>query len=237
MKNIDSIKKKIEESQGFYDKFLKIDKKQLLYSFDTIKAYFNGSTALEIGPAHGDMTKLLKDEFKNLHILEASKPLLDKIPNYKNIVKHHNLIENFDSDLKFDTIIMGHVLEHIADPIVALKKIYSLLKNDGTFIVSVPNAKSLHRMVAVEMDILENEYKLNSRDIELGHYRVYDMSILESHLKTSGFNIDHMGGYFLKPLSNGQIENNWNDEMVEGFYKIGKHFQKNCAEIYAVCSK
>jgi hypothetical protein len=63
------------------------------------------------------------------------------------------------------------------------------------------------------------------------------MSILDSHLKKSGFNIDHMGGYFLKPLSNGQIENDWSDEMIEGFYKIGKYFQENCAEIYAVCSK
>ena len=237
MKNTDSVKKKIEESAGFYNNFLNIDDKQLLYSFDTIKAHFKGSIALEIGPSNGAMTKLLKEEFKNLHVLEASKQLLDEIPNYKNIVKYHNLIENFESNLKYDTIIMGHVLEHIADPIVALKKIYSLLKEDGIFLVSVPNAKSLHRMVAVEMGMLESEYELNSRDIELGHYRVYDMSILEAHLEKSGFNIDHMGGYFLKPLSNGQIENEWNDEMIEGYYKVGKHFQKNCAEIYAVCSK
>ena len=237
MHNYDSIKKKIKESEVFYEKFLKIDNKQLLYSYDTIKAHFKGSTALEIGPAHGDMTTLLKDKFENLHILEASKLLLDKIPNYNNVVKHHDLIENFDPDIKYDTIIMGHVLEHIADPIIALKKIYSILKNDGSFIVSVPNAKSIHRLVAVEMGILENEYKLNSRDIELGHYRVYDMEILEDHLKNSGFKVNLMGGYFLKPLSNGQIESNWSDEMIEGFYKIGKYFQNNCAEIYAVCTK
>ena len=237
MNNSDNVKKKIDQAASFYKNFLNIDDKLLQYSFDTIKGYFRGSIALEIGPSNGAMTKLLVDKFKTLHVLEASDQLLKQIPNYKNVTKYNNLIEHFDSDVKYDTIIIGHVLEHIEDPILALKNIYSLLKNDGVFLVSVPNAKSLHRMVAVEMGMLESEYILNERDIELGHYRVYDMKILEEHLKKSGLNIVHMGGYFLKPISNGQIEKDWNEKMIEGYYKVGKHFQENCAEIYAVCSK
>ena len=237
MKSTDSIKTKIDDSASFYNRFLSIDDKLLQYSFDTIKDYFNGSIALEIGPSNGAMTKLLVDKFKTLHLVEGSSQLLDQIPNYKNVEKYHSLIESFESDVKYDTIIMGHVLEHIADPVLALRNIYSLLKDDGVFLVSVPNAKSLHRMVAVKMGILKSEYILNKRDIELGHYRVYDMKILEEHLKKSEFNVVHMGGYFLKPISNGQIEQDWNEEMIEGYYKVGNYFQENCAEIYAVCTK
>ena len=193
--------------------------------------------ALEIGPANGEMTKLLKDEFSILHLLEGSKELLDQIPDYNNIVKFHNLIENFATDIKYDTIIMSHVLEHIADPVLVLKKIHALLKTDGIFLVSVPNAKSLHRMVAVTMGLLTSEYNLNERDHELGHYRVYDMEILKSYLVKAGFIINYSGGYFLKPLSNSQIEQNWNQKMIEGFYKVGDQFQEYCAEIFAVCSK
>lgn len=233
---IKSEKKKIEESANFYSKFLNIDHLLLLYSFETLKKYFRGTVALEIGPAYGGMTKLLKDEFSNLHLIEGSKKLLDQIPNYNNIVKFHNLIEEYSTETKYDTIIMSHVLEHIANPIIVLKKIHSLLKPDGVFLVSVPNAKSLHRMVAKAMGLLSSEYDLNERDHELGHYRVYDLEKLKRDLLHAKFKINHSGGYFLKPLSNGQIEQNWNQDMIDGFYNVGTQFQENCAEIYAVCS-
>lgn len=235
--NLDLIQDKVDNSANFYDEFLGIDYRLLQYSFEVIKPYFIGSTALEIGPSNGRMTKFLKDEFSTLHILEAAKDLLDKIPNFENVVKFNDLIENFNSDIKYDTIIMSHVLEHISDPILVLKKIHSLLKSNGVFLITVPNAKSLHRLVAVKMNLLEDEYNLNERDLALGHYRVYDLAILKSQLIESGFKIKQAGGYFLKPLSNSQIENNWSNEMIDGFYKVGELFQENCAEIYAVCIK
>jgi hypothetical protein len=87
------------------------------------------------------------------------------------------------------------------------------------------------------MGMLASEYELNQRDIELGHYRVYDSAKLVDHLNDAGFNILEIGGYFLKPLSNGQIEKNWNQDMINGFFKVGKFFQENCAELFAVATK
>jgi hypothetical protein len=46
-----------------------------------------------------------------------------------------------------------------------------------------------------------------------------------------------MGGVFFKPLSNGQIEEHWSKEMIQGFYELGKDFPGLSAEIYAVCAK
>jgi 2-polyprenyl-3-methyl-5-hydroxy-6-metoxy-1,4-benzoquinol methylase len=132
---------------------------------------------------------------------------------------------------------MSHVLEHIADPIFILKKIFGWLKPGAVLLVSVPNAKSLHRLVAVQMGLLKSEYELNTRDVELGHYRVYDKPLLMEHAQKAGFKILESGGYFLKPVSNGQIESNWNQEMINGFYKVGKYFQENCAEIFVVCTR
>jgi 2-polyprenyl-3-methyl-5-hydroxy-6-metoxy-1,4-benzoquinol methylase len=147
------------------------------------------------------------------------------------------MLEDFESEIQYDTIIMSHVLEHIAQPATVLKRIYNLLKPDGVFVVSVPNAKSIHRLVAVQMGLLVNEYEMNERDHELGHYRVYDLDILKSHLSEAGFKIDTCGGYFLKPLSNAQIEQYWSQEMILGFYKVGEQFQQFCAEIFAVCKR
>jgi hypothetical protein len=132
---------------------------------------------------------------------------------------------------------MSHVLEHIKDTALVLGKIYNWLQDDGVFLVSVPNAKSIHRLVAVQMGLLNSEYELNDRDHELGHYRVYDLELLKEDVIKAGFKVIESGGYFFKPVTNGQIENNWTPDMIEGFYKVGNLFQENCAEIYVVCKK
>tara|TARA_R110001632_G_scaffold133590_1_gene248130 strand:- start:1778 stop:2485 length:708 start_codon:yes stop_codon:yes gene_type:complete len=233
-----SVKQKIDDSASFYnDSFLNFDYQLREFNYRAIKPFFKGEEALELGPASGYMTKSLVNDFKHLDLVEGSKELLNQIPDYENIAKHHSIFEDYSTEKKYDTIIMAHVLEHIKNPIEVCSRIHDWLSDDGVFLVSVPNAKSIHRIVAKEMGLLKDEYELNSRDHELGHYRVYNMEILKEHLKTAGFTIIDSGGIFLKPLSNKQIQDNWNDEMIEGFYKAGKHFQDYCAEIYVVCGK
>jgi general stress protein 26 len=40
---------------------------------------------------------------------------------------------------------------------------------------------------------------------------------------------------YLKPLSASQIEQDWSDQMIEGFYELGKDFPDLAAEIFAIC--
>lgn len=232
------LKKRVEASAGFYAKsFLNFDYKLADYNFRSLKPYFKGQLALELGPSSGYMTRLLVEEFRELHVVEGSKSLLDQIPDYPNVIKHYSLFEDFQTVLKFDTIIMSHVLEHINEPASVLKKIATWLDPTGVFLVSVPNAKSIHRMVAVQMNLLTHEHELNSRDLQLGHYRVYDTESLADILVSCGFTILETGGVFLKPLSNSQIETSWTPEMLEGFYKVGRYFPEHCAEIFAICTR
>lgn len=235
---MDDLKKRVDDSSDFYrDSILGFDYQLANFNFASLKPFFKGDTALELGPATGYMTKLLVEEFKALHILEGSESLLNEIPDYPNVTKYHSLFEEFDTTQKYDTIVMSHVLEHIENPAFLLNKIYNWIADDGIFLVSVPNAKSIHRLVAVEMGMLTSEYELNSRDCELGHFRVYDMDSLSKQMVEAGFKIIDKGGIFLKPLSNGQIEKSWTPDIIEGFYKVGKYFQKNCSDIFIVCSK
>jgi len=232
------LKQKVENSASFYkNSFLGFDYQLAEFNFRSFKPFFKGKIALELGPALGYMTKDLVKEFETLHLVEGAKELLTQIPDYPNIKKFHSLFEDFSTTNKYDTIVMGHVLEHIYNPIEVCSKIYNWLSDDGVFLVSVPNAKSIHRIVAKEMKLLKDEYELNQRDHELGHYRVYDMDLLKSHLTSSGFKILDSGGIFLKPISNKQIEDTWTPEMIEGFYETGKYFPENCAEIFVVCTK
>ncbi len=234
---MENFKNKVQSSANFYNEsFLNFDFKLTELNYLTIKDYFKGSLALELGPALGHMTKYLVNDFQTMHLVEGSLNLLNQIPDYPNVIKHHSYFEEFSTDLKFDTIIMSHVLEHIEFPDKLLKHIASWLSYDGIFIISVPNAKSFHRLAAVEMGLLETEFMLNQRDHELGHYRVYDMDSLKQEVINAGYKIIDQGGVFFKPVSNLQIEKHWNEDMINGFYKLGKKFPNNCAEIFVVCS-
>ena len=76
-------------------------------------------------------------------------------------------------NIKFNTILALHILEHLEDPINFLKTMKSLLADKGKIIIVVPNAESLHRHLGVKMGIIETIYDLGEEDIRVGHKRIY----------------------------------------------------------------
>lgn len=181
------------------------------------------------------MTQYLVNDFKTLTTVDGSKELLDTIPEYPNHTKVHSYFENYNPDKKFDTIILEHILEHVDNPVHIMELAKRWLKDDGVMVCGVPNANSIHRLVAVKMGLLNKATDLNSRDHALGHQRVYTLETFKKDIKKSGLKIISEGGVFLKPLSNSQIEEGWTNEMIEGFYELGKDFPELAAEIYCIC--
>jgi 2-polyprenyl-3-methyl-5-hydroxy-6-metoxy-1,4-benzoquinol methylase len=227
---------KIKKATTFYSNVaLGIDNKVLHFRYRSIKDYFTGPDCLELGPADGMMTQYLKDDFVKLDLVDASQELLDKIPEYNNVQKYCSLFEEYKPEQKYSTIIMEHVLEHIENPVFVLSKVKEWLAPNGRLIVGVPNAKSLHRLAAVKMGLIKSEYELNDRDHMLGHYRVYDTNTLAKDAEDAGLEVIHIGGVFIKPLSNGQIEETWTDEMINAFFLLGKDMPEITAEIFVVC--
>lgn len=218
----------------YFDIQLDFDRKLIEYRYNTIKNYFRGNIALEMGSADGVMTKWLKDDFSELDILEGSQKLLDNVPDYPNATKYCSWFEEFVPKRKYDTIIMEHILEHIENPVFVLSKVKNWLADDGVLIIGVPNAKSFHRLAAVKMGLLPTEYTLNDRDRIVGHYRVYDKESLAADAIKAGFKIIDSGGVFFKPVSNKQIDTTWTEEMIEGFYQLGKDFPDHAAEIFVI---
>lgn len=225
------------DATWYIDEQLDFDKKLIYYRYKTIKEYFKGKRALELGSADGQMTKYLVNDFEQLISVDGSKELLDLIPFYNNHTKIHSLFEEYVPDEKFDTIIMEHVLEHVDFPVDLLLRAKEWLSADGIIVIGVPNAFSIHRLVAVKMGLLKTPFELNERDYSLGHQRVYCFDTITEDINKAGLEILYGGGVFFKPLSNGQIEEHWNKEMQEGFYELGKDFPENAAEIYLICSK
>jgi 2-polyprenyl-3-methyl-5-hydroxy-6-metoxy-1,4-benzoquinol methylase len=159
----------------------------------------NLKKALELGPAEGEMTQFLATDFEHLTIVEGSLELINKIPNRGNIKKLNSLFEEFKPEEVFDSIIMNHILEHANNPVALLSRAKKWLAPNGKIFLGVPNRNSIHRLVAVKMGILENPCQLNSRDIALGHRRVYTTATFRQHLEISGLDVLQIEGVFLNP--------------------------------------
>ena len=149
----------------------------------------------------------------------------------------NSLAEDFTPEARYQNIILSHVLEHVADADAVAKRISSWLAPDGLFFAFVPNAMSVHRQIGVRLGSLIAEDSLNETDKRIGHRRVFNPVSFRACLNRAGLRVLHFGGYFLKPLSNSQIEKHWSDEMLDAFLRLGENYPDISADIYAVADK
>jgi 2-polyprenyl-3-methyl-5-hydroxy-6-metoxy-1,4-benzoquinol methylase len=206
------------------------------YSFTVASRHFVGDSILEMGPAEGVMTELLAKTGKDLTVVEGSGSFCESLrQRFPQAKVFHSLFEDFESDRQFDNILLGHVLEHVQDPVHILRKVKGLLKpGTGRIFAAVPNARSLHRQAAVIMGMLPQEDALNEMDIHHGHRRVFNPESFRNCFYQAGLDIEIFGGYWLKPVSNKQIEDSWTPEMLDAFMKLGERYPDIAAEIYVV---
>lgn len=217
-----------------------LDSKLILYRAKTLLPHFKPPKVLELGCADGLMTEILVKHFKKVVSVDGSPKFCEKVRNTikaKNLEVICSLFEEYRPKEKFDTIIMAHILEHVKDPVLIMKRFITWLKDNGVILIDVPNANSLHRQAGVKMGLLKRVKELNELDKKLGHKRVYTPESLSNDIKSAGLKIKEIGGVFLKPLTNKQIEESWTEEMMDAFYELGKDYPEIAAEIYAVCEK
>ena len=207
------------------------------HCYNVISRHLISGSILELGPAEGVMTQLLAQEFSDISVVEASSKFCDIIKSQHPSVDVINcLFEEFHPVKTYDNIILGHVIEHVEDPVELLIRVRQWLSPEGIIFGAVPNAHSLHRQAAVVMGLLEKEDSLNSADINHGHRRVFAPDTFQDAFIRAGLTIHTFGGYWLKPLSNKQIEDHWTPEMIKAFMDLGECYPEIAGEIYIVAS-
>ncbi|HEX3720176.1 MAG TPA: class I SAM-dependent methyltransferase [Verrucomicrobiae bacterium] len=205
------------------------------YSFRIFARHIRGESILELGPAEGIMTNLLASLARKFTIVDGSARFCDDLrKRFPNATVVHSLFEDYRTEERFDNIVLGHVLEHVADPVEILRMVKSLLKPGGRVLAAVPNARSLHRQAAVVMGLLPFEEGMNEADMHHGHRRVFTPETFRHAFLQAGLRIEIFGGYWLKPVSSRQIEETWTPEMLEAFMQLGERYPDIAGEIYVI---
>ncbi|MEY4573393.1 MAG: hypothetical protein RLZ10_2683 [Bacteroidota bacterium] len=208
------------------------------YSFEVFKRFIKPGKLLELGPAEGLMTQHFIKIDPELTVIEGSENFADKLRiNFPQINVINSLFEETQLNQQFDTIILGHVLEHVEDANKLLKHIKPWLKENGVILCAVPNARSIHRQAAVDMGLISNIFEMSEKDLHHGHLRIFTPESLLSEFINAGYKIDFRGGYWLKPLNDKQIESIFTEEMLKGFMKLGEFYPDIAGEIYVVAKK
>ncbi|MGY1805637.1 class I SAM-dependent methyltransferase [Blastococcus sp. SYSU D00922] len=207
----------------------------LRYLTGIFRRHWQGTSCLELGPADGVMTEELAEAFRDLTVVDGSESFCRRLADrFPDITVVNALFEEYAPPRRFDTVILGHVLEHVADPVGLLERVRDWVAPDGVVLATVPNAGSLHRQAAVLMGLLPTENALNDTDRHYGHRRVYDLGELRADFAAAGWTVSLTGGYWLKPVSNAQLAQHWTQQMLDAFMELGERHPESAAEIYVV---
>jgi trans-aconitate methyltransferase len=195
---------------------------------------------LELGLGHGHTVEIFSTHFDRHVILDGSAAVIDnfraKHPGCRaEIIETY--FENFSTDERFDVIVMGFVLEHVADPSAILKRFKRFLSPGGKLFIAVPNAEVLNRRLGHLAGMLPDIQTLSEHDVLLGHRRYYTVASLSQDIDAAGYRISGIEGIYLKPLTTGQmISLALNDALIDALCQVGVHYPELCCGILAQAS-
>lgn len=200
-----------------------------------IERFGTCQSILELGIGHGYTPGIFNAVCERHVIIEGSQVVIDlfkdKSPEFSGEVVF-GYFEDFDTDERFDAIVMGFVLEHVEDPGALLARFRRFLKPGGKLYIAVPNAKSMNRRLGFELGKIANIYDLNANDHALGHRRQYCRDTLRADIEKHGYRITHEEGIYLKPLPLGVLQTLPDfQENLQAMLRVGIDFPDLCVAL------
>jgi len=200
-----------------------VDNKVLAFDMAKTLHHVTGPNVLELGVGDGMWTGKIVERFGRSFIVDASAKLLAaaRSRHGSTVTVFESFFEDFTPPpgLRFNSIIATHVLEHVQDPVLVLKRAREWLAPGGRVLVIVPNATSLHRQLAVMMGIQPTVYSFSPRDHQVGHVRVYDLDALRRDVEAAGYAVVAERGLFLKILPNYMMSG-FSEELLRALVDI-----------------
>jgi 2-polyprenyl-3-methyl-5-hydroxy-6-metoxy-1,4-benzoquinol methylase len=152
----------------------------------------HNSKWMDVGTGNGGLLDELKHSVKELVAVEPQQMVKQNLQNlgYTAYSAIDDVLEN-----EFDIVTLFHVLEHIVEPIDALKVAHSKMKEGGKIYVEVPHANDF---------LISN---LNSESFKKftfwsEHLILHTRESLTAFLKESGFRDINITGCQRHPLAN-----------------------------------
>jgi len=238
----------INEYQQHYDALpfeetLAAIRKKMLKSF--LEKY-KPQTFVEVGCGNDSVTDFYSD-YKQATVVEPAEAF------HKRLVARHaddeadknNFINDFFSPTLYDNYAFGNVdaiiisgmLHEVPDPFLILSTAHKISGPETVVHVNVPNANSLHRLLAYKAGMIKELKEKSALQTLLKQPHTFDMADLKSMAAASGFDVIDEGSYFIKPFTHVQMEvlrthEKFGEKIIEGLEKLISYLPDYGAEIF-----
>jgi hypothetical protein len=238
----------LEHYQDNYEG-IPFEKYQVKYRKQKVKdtlARYKHSSIVEVGCGLSSVMNDMED-FEKLQVIEPGKLFHEKA--VKDSLSHSQKEKIFVVREYFelwkpesglvppDFIIISCLLHEVENAIALLEKAREISSKDTVIHINVPNARSFHRLLAVEMGLIKNIHEKSENQLKFQQYRIFDIEELSQLVKTANFEIIECGTFSFKPFTHKQMQNMIDaglisEEMLDGFYKMEKYLPEVGSEIF-----
>ncbi|HEY2386216.1 MAG TPA: methyltransferase domain-containing protein [Candidatus Binatia bacterium] len=226
----------LDQIASEYDSLSDFDHHAIAHEADLFLADYVDGAVLELGCARGGMTRKLAPIVDRLVVVDGSETYLTELR--RDLGQQAEFVssrfEDYDPASTFRHVLAARILEHLQEPVAFLKRLRGWLEPHGMLHVIVPNARSFHRLLGLEMGLIKDLHELGERDRRVGHVRVYDSDMLMRDLESAGFRVTWRRDVMLKPLSNAQMET-WEPAIIDALFRMARHFPDHGNELYFRC--
>lgn len=139
----------------------------------------------------------------------------------------------------FDVILINSLLHELAEPEKLLNSLHAYCHSNTKIFINVPNAHSLHRLLAVHMGIQKSPEELSEFNHKFQQSRVFTIETLTALVNQCKYDVIYTETAFLKPFTHTQMQamldkNILNDNILDGLYKLSVEMPEQGAEIYMI---
>jgi SAM-dependent methyltransferase len=207
-------------------------------------ARHGGRHVLEIGCGTEPLFLHYRD-FESMHVIEPAGSFhakaLTAARGVAGVEVLHGTLEALAPGLTgtpFDCVVMSSLLHEVPDPLALLACARTLCSSTTDLHVYVPNAHSFHRLLALEMGLIQDVHEVSATQARMQQSSTYDAGSMRTLLESAGFEVNEVGSFFIKPFTHAQMaalreKGILTDAMLEGLYSLGRHFPDAGSELYA----
>ena len=217
---------------------VKFRRKKVLEIIDLYKP----NNILEIGCGMDSMANHY-NHFVSFSIVEPSVSFYGKavadVCKKSNVFIFNEYLEDFskDHDKNFDFIIVSSLLHEVENRDKFIIKLKENATKDTVIHFNVPNARSFHRLLALEMGIIDDLFLRSDMQKKMQQNVIYDMESIVNFLQGHKFKILDFGSYFIKPFSHEQMQSIIDNkifpsDLLDGLDKMISYMPNMGSEIF-----
>jgi SAM-dependent methyltransferase len=173
---------------------------------DVVHLVEKGSRVLELGPATGYMSRVFSERGCAVVGIEFDPGMAERAAGFCERMIVGDLdaldLEAELGDDRFDAIVAADVIEHLKDPLGALERLRRFLKEDGRFVISIPNVAH----GSIRLALLSGRFEYRPWGLlDSTHLRFFTRETFERLLREAGLDLVELRRHEL-PIGASAVE-------------------------------